>query len=78
MNQENSQEDLEIIFESFPEEIQKAMFANSCDFHSFKLGKLSTALYKDYENAKNRLLPLCQGNGELENTLLDYLWEVFP
>ncbi len=64
------------LYESFPHDIKRVMHSLGCDILSVKSG-LGEALYEDYEEAREILLPKC-GDAELERKVRAYLMGVFP
>ena len=55
--------DLEMVFNSFPEVIQGAMYRHECDVRSVVSWKLGCALYEGYRNTRYNLIHLCRRTG---------------
>tara|TARA_Y100000310_G_C20547364_1_gene746250 strand:+ start:941 stop:1168 length:228 start_codon:yes stop_codon:yes gene_type:complete len=68
---------VDIMFDGFPENIQRAMYSHGCDPRSFILGKVEDT-YEDYEYTRDDLLKLCEHDKKLRGRVVDYLIEVYP
>lgn len=69
--------DINAVFDKFPNNIQAVLGSHCCDPRSVSRGTLGTALWEDYEQTRDDVLPLCT-NEPIKLQVLEYLLYVYP